>query len=393
VQQQRDQVLAGVRVLDLGSFITAPYAAMLLAEMGADVLKIEKPGAGDPFRAFKGGLYSPQFQAHNRNKRSLALDYTKPAGRAVLDTLVGRTDVVLVNVRPGVEEHLGLGHDRLVALRPELVYCAITGYGADGPYAHRPAYDNVGQALSGWLSMFHRGDDPRIAGPAVSDALTGMFAAMGILGALVERSRTGRGRKVEVSMLEATVAFATEPLGSLFANGAPVAYHGRAAASQSYVVTCGDGQRIGLHLSSPPKFWTGLLKAINREDLAERFPDRQARVAGYDQLAAELAAAFACHPRAHWLPLLEANDVPFAPERRLEDLADDPQVQHLGMFYDAQHPQMGRVRAAHRAVRFDGDNRSDFRPPPTLGEHSQEVLREAGFADADIAALARDGIL
>ena len=195
------QVLSGFRVLDLGSFITAPYAAMLLAEMGADVIKIEKPGAGDPFRAFGDGLYSSHFQAHNRNKRSVALDFTKPSGRVALDTLVSTADVLLINVRPGVEEKLGVDAQRLQALNPRLVYCAITGYGADGPYAERPAYDNVGQALSGWLSMFHEGSDARVAGPAVSDALTGLFASMGILGALLEREKTGRGRKVEVSML------------------------------------------------------------------------------------------------------------------------------------------------------------------------------------------------
>ena len=201
------QVLSGFRILDIGSFITAPYAAMLLAEMGADVIKIEKPATGDPFRAFGNGLYSSHFQAHNRNKRSVALDYTKPAGRAALDVLIASADALLINVRPGVEAKMGVDAARLQTVNPRLVYCAITGYGADGPYAERPAYDNVGQALSGWLSMFHEGKDARVAGPAVSDAFTGMFAAMGILGALLEREKTGRGRKVEVSMLEATIAF------------------------------------------------------------------------------------------------------------------------------------------------------------------------------------------
>ncbi|MDB5964405.1 MAG: CoA transferase, partial [Polaromonas sp.] len=291
------QVLSGFRVLDLGSFITAPYAAMLLAELGADVIKVEKPGAGDPFRAFGSGLYSSHFQAHNRNKRSVALDFTQPAGRAALDALVATADVLLINVRPGVEDKLGVGAARLQALNPRLVYCAITGYGPDGPYAERPAYDNVGQALSGWLSMFHEGADARVAGPAVSDALTGLFAAMGILGALLEREKTGRGRKVEVSMLEATLSFATEPLGKLFATGKPVPLYSRAASSQSFLVTCADGHRIALHLSSPDKFWKGLLKAIAREDLLQKYPDRGARVAGYDDLALDLAEAFVAQPR------------------------------------------------------------------------------------------------
>jgi crotonobetainyl-CoA:carnitine CoA-transferase CaiB-like acyl-CoA transferase len=386
-------VLKGVRVLDLGSYITAPYAAMLLAELGADVVKVEKPGTGDPFRAFNGGLYSTHFQAHNRNKRSVALDYTKDAGRAALDALIADADVLLINVRPGVEDKLGIGPARLQALNPRLVYCSITGYGADGPYSERPAYDNVGQALSGWLSMFHAGSDARVPGPAVSDALTGLYAAMGILGALVERSRTGRGRRVEVSMLEATIAFATEPLGKMFATGAGVPMYSRSAASQSFIVTCQDGQRIGLHLSSPEKFWLGLLKATQREDLARKYPDRQARIRDYDALARDLADIFSTRERDAWMPLLEQHDVPFAPERRLEELADDPQVRHLGVFYETAHSELGTVKAANRPIRYDGDNRSNFMPPPALGEHTQEVLREAGLTVEKIDGLRAQGVI
>ena len=386
------KVLEGIRVLDLGSFITAPYAAMLLGELGADVIKVESPAGGDPFRSFKGGDYSPQFQAHNRNKRSVALDYRKPAGHDALDVLIKSADVLLLNVRPGVEERMGLGPQRLKKLNPRLVYCSITGFGASGPYVERPAYDNVGQAISGWLSMFHQGADSRVPGPAVSDALTGLFAALGILGALVERARTGIGRRVEVSMLEATVAFATEPLGALFATGKPLPFFSRSSASQSYIVTCKDGKRIGLHLSSPDKFWRGLAQAIGREDLLQTYPDRLSRVTGYDSLARELAITFATRDRDEWLPLLEANDVPFAPERRLEDLADDPQVKHLDMFYSLAHPTRGTVKAAHRPIRYDGDQRSDYAPPPALGEHTDEVLREAGVAVEQIAELRKLGI-
>ena len=393
MSEARSQVLAGIRVLDLGNFITAPYAAMLLAEMGADVIKVERPDGGDPFRAFNGGLYSSHFQAHNRNKRSIALDYTAPAGREVLATLVQQADVLLLNVRPGVAEKLGLDHARCRALHPGLVYCSITGYGADGPYAERAAYDNVGQSLSGWLSMFHQGQDARVPGPAVSDAVTGLFAAMGILAALVERQRTGQGRQVEVSMLEAMIAFATEPLGKWLATGEPVGFYNRAASSQSFIVTCADGLRIGLHLSSPLKFWQGLVAAISAAHLLDKYPDRQARVNRYDELAQDLAAVFAARDRAHWLPLLEAHDVPFAPERHLHELAEDPQVQHLGVFYQLTHPQQGEVGAAHRAVRFDGDHRSDFRPPPTLGEHTWEVLHDAGLSAEAIDRLWQEGVL
>ncbi|CAM4030035.1 CaiB/BaiF CoA transferase family protein [Bordetella tumulicola] len=387
------KVLQGVRILDLGNFITAPLAGMLLGELGADVIKVERPITGDPFRAFKGGLYSPQFQAHNRNKRSLSLDYARPEGLAVLDRLVAGADAIILNMRPGVEEKLGLGAQRLQTLNPRLVYCAITGFGATGPYATRPAYDNVGQAASGWLSMFHDGPDPKVAGPAVSDAAAGIYAGLGILGALVERARTGRGRKVEVSMLEAMIAMACEPLGSMLATGQVPSLYSRAAMSQSYVVTCRDQRRIGLHLSSPEKFWRGLVAGIDRPDLLIAYPTRTERVDRYVELAATLAAVFAEQDREYWVPRLEQHDVPFTPERRLDELADDPQVRHQGVFYDQVHPRHGTLRAAHRPIRFDGDNRSDFLPPPDLGEHTDDVLHEAGLSDEELWDLRQTGVV
>lgn len=387
------QVLAGLRVLDFGNFITAPYAAMLLAEMGADVVKVERPNGGDPFRAFKGGLYSSHFQAHNRNKRSVALEHAAPGAERAIEALLKGADVLLLNVRPGVEQRLGLDYERVHALNPRLVYCSITGYGATGPYAQRAAYDNVGQSLSGWLSMFHQGADPRVPGPAVSDAVTGMFAAMGVLGALHDRARTGIGRKVEVNMLESMIALATEPLANLFTSKQSPQFFSRAASSQSFILTCADGLRIGLHLSSPPKFWDGLVAAIGRPELQVKYASRADRVRRYDELASDLAEVFATQPRAHWLPLLEANDVPFAPEHRLETLQEDAQVQHLDVFYETRHPVEGVVRAAHRPVRFDGDHRSDFRPPPALGEHTREVLLEAGLSSAELEQLAGAGLI
>ena len=157
------KLLRGFTVLDLGTFITAPYAAMLLAELGADVIKVERPEGGDPFRWFAGGLSSPHFQAHNRHKRSVALDYTTPDGLKLLHSLIEHADALVINVRPGVEQRLGIDEGTLRRLNPKLVFCFITGFGADGPYANRPAYDNVGQALAGWLSRFHDTDDARVA--------------------------------------------------------------------------------------------------------------------------------------------------------------------------------------------------------------------------------------
>jgi crotonobetainyl-CoA:carnitine CoA-transferase CaiB-like acyl-CoA transferase len=387
------KLLRGFTVLDLGNFITAPYAAMLLAELGADVIKVERPEGGDPFRWFAGGLSSPHFQAHNRHKRSVALDYTTPSGLELLHSLIGRVDALVINVRPGVEQRLGIDEGTLRRINPKLVFCFITGFGADGPYANRPAYDNVGQALAGWLSRFHDTEDARVAGPAISDAATGIFACLGIVSALLERTKTGVGRKVEVSMLEATLALAIEPLAHYFVTGEEQPFYLRGAMSQAYILTCKDGKRIALQMSSPDKFWKGLAAVIESPDLLQRYPDRKRRIDSYETIARELAAIFATRPREEWLERLAQHDVPFAPERRLNELDDDPQVRHLDLFHELEHPTAGTIRSVHRAIRCDGSREIDFRPPPTLGEHTREVLAGLGLSDDELNSLCNQGVI
>ena len=387
------KLLAGIRVLDLGTFISAPHAAMLLGELGADVVKVERPGTGDPFRWHTEGLSSPIFQAHNRNKRSLTLDFARPEGRAVLDVLVRTADVIVVNMRPGVEAKLGVDARRLQAINPRLIHCSITGFGRDGPYADRPAFDTVGQAMSGYLGRMHGGDGPRVPGPAVSDTVTGLTLCMGALAALVERGASGKGRVVETSMLEATMGLAVDPINHLLVTGAEQPYYQRGSASQAYVLECRDRKRLALHMSTPDKFWEQLARALERPDLVERYPDRLSRVNHYEPIATELTTIFRTRDRNEWMALLEAHDVPFAPVLTIPEVIGDPQVSHLGALNEIEHPRFGVQRALNRPLHFDGDNRSGFHPVPTLGEHTDEILGELGTPPERIAALRAAGVL
>ena len=187
------ELLKGVRIVEQGTFITGPCAGMMLADLGADVIKMESPD-GDPYRAYQGGNYSPHFQAYNRNKRSLALDMKQAAEGAMFDTLIAEADVFIQNFRPGTADRLGAGAERLQELNPKLIYCSISGFGSSGPYVDRPSYDSVAQALSGFLSVVVDPDRPRFLGPALADAITGIYASYGVLGALFERTRTGGQR-------------------------------------------------------------------------------------------------------------------------------------------------------------------------------------------------------
>jgi crotonobetainyl-CoA:carnitine CoA-transferase CaiB-like acyl-CoA transferase len=373
------KVLAGVRVVEHGTFITGPAASMLLADMGADVVKVEQP-AGDPFRAFRGGLYSPHYQTYNRNKKSVTLDTREKADLALFDRLVGEADVYIQNFRPGVAEKIGAGEARLRNLNPRLIYCAISGFGPDGPAAQRPSYDTVAQAASGFLRLLVNPANPRVVGPAIADAMTGFYAALGILGALYEREQRegAKGRRVEVSMLEAMTHFNLDAFTHLFSEGEVMGPFSRPSVSQSYVLPCADAKWIALHMSSPPKFWEGLAKAIERPTLFDDplYADREARIRNQDKLIELLTGIFRTQPRAEWCRRLEALDVPHAPMYATNEVPDDPQARHLQLFVDAPHPEHAgqRWRSVRSPVSFDGERALEVSAPPLLGDHDA-VLR------------------
>jgi len=365
--------LAGLRVIELGTFITGPCAGMMLADLGADVIKIESP-EGDPYRSYQGGHYSPHFQAYNRNKRSLALDLKKSEDKELLDRLIREADVFIQNFRPGTAGRLGAGVERLRGINPRLVYCSISGFGATGPYVERPSYDSVAQALSGFLSVVVDPANPQFLGPALADAITGIYAAYGVLGALVRQARQGEGALVEVSMLEAMAHFAVEPFAAFFALGVAPRSSDRPRLAQAYILKTGDGRLIAIHLSSLEKFWTGLIEALGAPELAAdpRFSTRLARIEHHAILRTELSARFAKHNLAHWEERLRSRDVPYAPINSIEQVVQDPQVEHLGLIVPVEGAH-GGTQAVRPAVQFAGERAHSVRAAPLLNEHGTAI--------------------
>jgi crotonobetainyl-CoA:carnitine CoA-transferase CaiB-like acyl-CoA transferase len=374
-------VLKGIRVIEQGTFITGPCAGMMLADLGADVIKVESP-EGDPYRNYQGNHYSPHFQAYNRNKRSIALDLKETEDRGLFDSLVHEADVFIQNFRPGTAARLGAGSERLTGINPRLIYTSISGFGSSGPYAERPSYDSVAQALSGFLSVVVDSSRPRFLGPALADAITGIYAAYGVLGALVQRGRTGQGALVEVSMLEAMAHFAIEPFAAFFSLGTTPTSSDRPRLAQAFILRTADERLIAIHLSSLDKFWDGLVAALGAPELKsdERFRVRQARIDNYESLNAELDRRFSRRDLAHWIEQLGRNDVPYAPINTIDEVVRDPQVEHLGLIVPVADAH-GASRSVRPPVQFGGHREGSVRAAPLLNEHGDSIRAEIARGD------------
>jgi formyl-CoA transferase len=361
--------LDGVTVLEIANYVSGPYAGMLLGDLGATVVKIEAPEGGDPFRGWGAIDYSPTFGSLNRNKKSVVLDLKDSADIAALRELIVGADVLVQNFRPGTMERIGLGYDDVRGLNARLIYTSITGFGNLGPYRDYPGYDTVGQGMSGLLSLLTEMQAPQPMGISLSDHLCGIFACYGILAALLARERTGRGQLVETSLLESSISFLAENAATFFESGNAPSRATRTHQAQVFTFTAGDGKPFVVHLSSPPKFWSGLLAATNRPELAtdERFAKRPARVKHYDELAAELTPVFATHDRAYWLERLRVNDVPCGPLNDLREVFDDPQVALLGLKRALPHPKRGSVSVVGSAVRLSDTPVTIATAAPELG--------------------------
>jgi formyl-CoA transferase len=392
----RLNALAGITVIECSTFVTGPYAAALLGDLGARVIKIESPPDGDPYRYFAPDpFFSPNFTHLNRNKESLVLDLKSEKGKEICVELIKKADVFVENFRPGTAERLGLGYDALRFVNRRLVYCSISAFGQTGPYADKPGFDTLGQAMSGLLSVLTDLGQPKVMGIALSDYTTGLSAGYGILGALLARHKTGQGSKVETSLLQATLAFIGETAAGYLRTGQIPDRLARVKNAHAFAFLAKDGLPLVIHCSVPEKFWSAFLKAVDRAELAadDRFKTREARKENYAALERELEPTFATRTRAEWLKRLEENDVPTAPLYNVAEVLSDPQVEHLGLVEEIEHPTVGKLKFVGPAVGFANLSREKAKPPPLLGEQTAAILAELGYNDVAIKELEGQGII
>jgi glutaryl-CoA transferase len=390
-------VLRGIRVLDLTRNIAGPYCAMILGDLGAEVIKVERPGTGDDTREWRPPAWngiSTTFLAFNRNKKSIAVDLDRDEGRDVILKMAGRSDVLLESFRRGSLERRGLDYKSVSAENPRLVYCTITGFGTVGPHKDRPGYDPVLQAYSGIMSLTGEpGGRPLRTGPSIVDNGTGMWAALGVVCALLARERTGRGAHVETSLLETGVTWIGYHLLGYLATGrvpppvgttaTMIAPYEGFATRDGYLQLAAGNQRI----------WARLCEVLALPDLPAdpRFRTNPDRVAHRDELHEILEARFRTESAAHWEEVLLAQGVPCSRVRTLADVATDPQVAALDLLKPVSHPEIPNLAMVDLPLAIDGQRAAAQVGPPAVGQHTDEVLGALGYSPTDIAALRDTG--
>ena len=381
--------LAGITVLDLTSVLYGPYASQTLGDWGAEVIKIE-PLTGDTWRysgQFRNRGMTGQFMAVNRNKRSLALDLKHPDGKSVLQRLIARADVLLTNVRPAALARLGFGYESCQQINPRLVYAAATGFGQDGPWAARPAFDEVIQASSGFASAMGSDDEPAFVPSLVADKICGLTLVGAVSAALVHRERTGKGQMVEVPMLETITAFnSIEMLGG-HAFDPPIGPAGYKRMKERRPVRTRDGWLTMLPYSG--ENWCIFFEAVGHPECIERFAvkDSVARAKNIDQIYNKMAEIAITRTTAEWEELLLRIDVPHAAFAKITEIAEQPHLKAVGMIATLDHPSEGKIRQARPSARFSDTPAEIHRMPPRLGEHSRAILQEAGFTEEDVASM------
>jgi formyl-CoA transferase/CoA:oxalate CoA-transferase len=389
--------LEGITVLDLTRVLSGPYCTMLLGDMGARVIKIEQPGKGDDTRGwgppFLAGE-SAYFLSINRNKESVTIDFTHPDGRAILDRLVAKSDVLVENFRPGTLARLGLDYDATAARHPRLVYCSISGFGQTGPRRSEPGYDAVMQAEGGLMSITGAPDGPPFRlGVAIADIVSGMFAAYGIAMALIARERTGRGQQVDLAMLDSVAALLTYQAGNYFASDrTPTRLGNRHPSIVPYETFAASDGDFMLAVGNDEQWRRFCAVASLPED--ERFATNRQRVTAYDRLRPFVADRLRTETRAFWIDRLAAAGVPCGSVRDLRALFDDPQMEAREMMVRIEHATAGQLRVLGLPVKLSDTPGAVRTPPPTLGQHTDAVLaHDLGFEAEAIAGLRRQNVI
>ena len=383
--------LHGFRILDLSAVISGPYGTMILADQGADVIKVEPPGTGDFTRSAgnKSGGMSASFLNTNRNKRSIAVDLRHPDGVAVVKRLAATCDVIVQNFRPGVADRLGVGEAAIRAAAPTIIYVSISGFGEVGPFSQKPVYDPIVQALSG-LASVQGGSDaerPRLVRTILPDKLTAITAAQAITAALLARARTGQGQHVRVSMLDAIVAFLwSSDMGGQTYVGKTVSQQ-RAASFIDLIYETKDGYMSVAVMTNDQ--WAALARTFGRPEWLEdpRFATTELRDLNINDRLALIQSVLIGRTTGEWMEILEPAGVPCAPVLTRSEMIHHPQIEAAGIVVESDHPQAGRLRQARNAARFSATTPELRFGAPLLGEHAVEILREAGFSDEECDSL------
>ncbi len=387
------RALDGIRVLDLTQVMAGPFCAMLLCDMGADVIKVEPP-TGDSTRRMPGavGTDSPSFNAINRGKRGLVVDLKQAAGRDAVGRLAVWADVLVENYRPGVMARLGLGYDELASRHPGLVYASISGYGQTGPSARKGGFDLVAQGVSGLMSVTGAANGaPVKIGVPITDLGAGLFGVTGILGALLARARTGRGQLVDVSLVDAGVALSIWEATQYFSGrGVPAPMGSAHRMNAPYqAIRCEDGYvTVG---AANDRIFHRLCDALGHPEWADEpdYRDDEHRVENRIALAARIEAVMSGQCRAHWLALFETRDIPCGPINDYSQALTDPHILARELVVETDHPTLGRIKTLGTPLKLSDTPLTPGRPAPLLGQHTDDVLAEAGFTTNEIAELRR----
>jgi crotonobetainyl-CoA:carnitine CoA-transferase CaiB-like acyl-CoA transferase len=398
--QGKEPPLRGVRVLDLTRVLAGPYCSMTLSDLGAEVIKVEIPGQGDDTRGYPPyiGGQSSYFMAVNRGKKSVTLDLKAKEGREALQRLAEKSDVFLENFRPGVTERLGVDYKTLSRLNPSLIYCSISSFGQTGPYADRPGYDLIIQGMGGLMGMTGEPDAPPVrVGMAITDLGAGMWATIAILAALRARDRDGLGQYLDISLMDGSVSWMTYAAGNYFATGEVPRRMGSAHPSivPYQAFEAGDGKSL-LVAAGNDKLFALLCEGMGLQELVRdpRYETNERRVENRETLIPFLQGEFRRRRRDEWIGALQSLGFPCAPVYTLDEIFVDPQVLHRGMLVEMKHPKAGKIKQIGSVIKFSGTPCVVESPPPLLGEHTEEVLRDvAGYDDEKIARLRKAGAI